>query len=615
MAFPPQFLDEIRNRVSLAGAVGRHVKLARRGREYVGLCPFHNEKTPSFTVVEDKAFYHCFGCGAHGDVIGFTMRMSGAGFREAIETLARDAGLKIPEELPEDRERQERSLSLHDACEQACAFFEEQLRQPAGRAAREYIARRGLDAETIARFRLGWAPDARDALKRALGGRFPEALLVEAGLLRRADDRDSYDFFRGRVIFPIGDRAGKIIAFGGRTMGDGQPKYLNSPDTPIFDKGRILYGAHLARGAKSDFVPIVTEGYMDVISLHQAGFGGAVAPLGTALTEAQMLELWRLGEQPILCFDGDKAGRNAAARALNRVLPLLRPEVGLKFAFLPENEDPDSLIKSRGGTIFRTYLDAAVEASEFTWRVCTEERDAAFFSTPEKILRLQARINRRIRVIEDGAVQREFQHYLMDRIWALRRRIRTTREIEKLGSASLTLRASAATGWADDTRRRHLETLLVIIAVNHPDVARTSVDSLASLEVRNPDLNELWQYVTDQVGTEDRIDGMELRARLDQRLAAIAERLSGSAIVRGKPYAHFAADRDFAGRCWKATLAKYHLPDMELEREAAVARWEAEATDENWQPVSAYREAIDQLRSESDFVRDQWEGPGAATVP
>ena len=417
MAFPPQFLDEIRDRLSLAGVVGRHVKLARRGREYVGLCPFHNEKTPSFNVVEDKAFYHCFGCGAHGDVIGFTMRVSGAGFREAVEALAKEAGLQIPTELPEDRERAALSLGLHDACERACSFFEEQLRQPPGRAARDYLARRGLDAATIARFRLGWAPDARDALKRALAGTFPEALLVEAGLLRRAEDRDSYDFFRGRVIFPISDKSGKIIAFGGRILGDGQPKYLNSPDTPIFDKGRTLYAAHFARAAKSDFVPIVTEGYMDVISLHQAGFGGAVAPLGTALTETQLLELWRLGDRPVLCFDGDAAGKRAAVRALDRGLPLLRPEVGLKFVLLPDNEDPDSLIKSRGEAIFRSYLDGAIDASEFTWRVSTGGHDPSFFSTPEKILSLQSRVNKRIRAIENGAVQSDFQYFLNGRVW------------------------------------------------------------------------------------------------------------------------------------------------------------------------------------------------------
>ena len=616
MAFPPQFLDEIRDRVSLAGVVGRHVKLARRGREYVGLCPFHSEKTPSFTVVEDKAFYHCFGCGAHGDVIGFTMRLSSMGFREAIELLAREAGLKIPEELPEDRERHERSLSLHDACEQACVFFEDQLRQPGGRAAREYLARRGLDDATIARFRLGWAPDARDALKRALSPRFPEALLVEAGLLRRAEERDSYDFFRGRVIFPIADRAGKIIAFGGRTMGDGQPKYLNSPDTPIFDKGRTLYAAHLARQAKTDFLPIVTEGYMDVISLHRAGFPGAVAPLGTALTETQLAELWRLGERPILCFDGDAAGRRAAARALERGLTMLRPEVGLRFVLLPEREDPDSLIQSQGAGAFRHYLESAIDASEFCWRICTQGNEPSYFSTPEKILGLQARIGRRVRAIGNGEVQREFQHYLNGRLWEIRRQTRRAREIEKLAPTSPALRAAGAAGWAETRRRRDLETLLVAIALNHPDVARADIDTLGALEVRNGDLNELWQFVTDQVARDGELTGAELRARLDYRQTAIADRLFASAIMRGFSFARFAAEREWAERGWKATRAKYLLPKLEGEREGAIARWAEDATEQQMEHLTAYQQEIARLVTESDFVTEMWEAPVAgAAVP
>ncbi|HXQ50803.1 MAG TPA: DNA primase [Stellaceae bacterium] len=612
MAFPPQFLDEIRDRLSLAGVVGRHVKLARRGREYVGLCPFHSEKTPSFTVVEDKAFYHCFGCGAHGDVIGFAMRVAGAGFRETVEQLAKEAGLRVPDELPEDRERQAQAMSLHDACDAACAFFEDQLKQPGGRAARDYLARRGLSAETIARFRLGWAPDSRDALKRALGGKFAEPLLIEAGLLRQAETRDSYDFFRGRVIFPICDRAGKIMAFGGRVIGDGQPKYLNSPDTPIFDKGRTLYGAHIARAApRSDLVPIVTEGYMDVIALHQAGFAGAVAPLGTALTETQLLELWRLGDRPILCFDGDAAGRRAAVRALDRGLPLLRHEVGLRFVLLPENEDPDSLIRSRGEPVFRSYLEGAMEASEFTWRVTTEDRDASFFATPERILRLQARLGKRIRLIENGAVQREFQHYLMDRVWDIRRRLRRGRELDKAGGISPALRASGAAGWADETRRRHLETLLVAFAINHPEVARSRIDSLAGLEVRNRDLNDLWQHVTDRVAKDEALTGMELRSSLDVRLSAIADRLFASAILQGKSFVHFAAEREWAETGWKATLAKYHLPIMEREREEAITRWTEDATEQAWEMLAGLQQEIARLGTESDFVHEQWEGGGA----
>src|SRR3954452_2306850 len=353
MAFPPGFLDELRARISLAGLVGRRVRLTRKGREHAGLCPFHNEKTQSFYVVEDKGFFHCFGCGAHGDAIGYLMRADNLDFIEAIERLAGEAGLQVPQSTPQERERAQRQKTLLEALAAAAGFYENQLWAPAGARAREYLTGRGLDEETIRRFRLGWAGDDRQALRRALSGEYPEPLLLEGGLLRQSETGGNpYDYFRGRVIFPIGDRAGRVIAFGGRTLGDDQPKYLNSPDTPLFEKGRVLYGwaaarAHVAREAEGSAI-IVVEGYMDVIALHRAGFGGAVAPLGTALTETQLHELWRLAPEPGLCFDGDAAGQRAALRAPARPLPLLQPGRSLRFAALPAGEDPDSLIRGGG---------------------------------------------------------------------------------------------------------------------------------------------------------------------------------------------------------------------------------------------------------------------------
>ncbi len=588
MAYPPQFLDEIRNRVSLASVVSRHVKLVRRGREYVGLCPFHNEKTPSFTVVEDKAFYHCFGCGAHGDVIGFSMRVGGAGFREAVEALAKEAGLQIPDELPEDRERAARTKTLHDVCEAACKFFEAQLKEPGAQKPREYLTRRGLDQAAIARFRLGWAASARDALKRVLGREFETNLLVEAGLLRRAENGDTFDFFRGRVIFPISDRQGRVIAFGGRLIEDGEPKYLNSPDTPIFEKGRTLYAVHLAKAApRSDLVPIVAEGYMDVIALHRAGFPGAVAPLGTALTETQLVELWRLGDRPVLCFDGDKAGRNAAVRALERALPLLRPENGLRFSLLPEGEDPDSLVKSHGVEALKTHLEDAVQTSEFIWRIATEEREPSFFDNPEKILRLQARIYRRIRAIADGQVQREFQHHLMDRIWQLRRRVRSERALEKVDALSPAIRATRAAGWADATRRKHQEILLVTVALNHPGIGRSEIDLFAALKVQDQDLNQLWQHVIDRISADDDITGSDIILGLDTNLNKINERIRRFSILDRKHLAHLANDPDFAKALWKATRAKYELPDIEREQKAAEVRLAENSTTENLEILTA----------------------------
>src|SRR6266849_4630186 len=361
MAFPPGFLDELRARVPLGELVGRRVRLVRRGREQAGLCPFHNEKTPSFYVVEDKGFFHCFGCGAHGDAIGFLMRADNLDFIEAVERLAGEAGIAVPQQTPQDRERAQRQKTLLEALAAAADFYEVQLWSSSGARAREYLTARGLDEETVRRFRLGWAGDDRQALRRALAPEFPEPLLHEAGLLRTPEDGGNpYDYFRGRVMFPIGDRAGRVIAFGARTLGDDPPKYLNSPDTPVFEKGRVLYAwaaaraglarqdlrdANLADGAAA---AIVVEGYMDVIALYRAGFETAVAPLGTALTEMQLAELWRLSPEPVLCFDGDTAGQRAALRALDRALPLLQPGRSLRFACLPPGEDPDSLIRGAG---------------------------------------------------------------------------------------------------------------------------------------------------------------------------------------------------------------------------------------------------------------------------
>ena len=415
MAFPPRFLDELRHRISLAEIVGRRVKLTRRGREYTGLCPFHNEKTPSFSVVEEKGFYHCFGCGVHGDVIGFVMQTENLAFPEAVEQLARQAGLEVPKATPEERQRAERAATLQGAMEAACTFFEAQLRAPEGRAAREYLAGRGLDDAAMRRFRLGYAPDGRDALKRALGGKFPETLLLEAGLIHQSDDgRAPFDYFRNRVIFPIGDRGGRIIAFGGRVIGDGQPKYLNSPETPLFAKGRTLYGWAAARAAAArDNAAIVAEGYMDVIALHRAGFGTAVAPLGTALTETQIEELWRLAPEPILCFDGDAAGQRAAARALGRALPLLKPGHSLRFAVLPTGDDPDTLIRRQGAAAMRAVLDAATPLVEMLWTI---EKSAGPLHTPEQRAALRSRLRERVHQIAERSVQQEYIKFFAERL-------------------------------------------------------------------------------------------------------------------------------------------------------------------------------------------------------
>ena len=421
MSFPQSFLDDLRARVDLADVVGSSVKLIKRGREYSGLCPFHSEKSPSFTVNDQKGFYHCFGCGAHGDVISFVMNTRGLTFVEAVEVLANQVGMDVPKPSREAQEREQKAKTLYEVMEVACVFFERMLRMPEGKEGLEYFRRRGLDDKTIADFRLGFAPDNRGALKAALKREeIDEKLMIEAGLLIEPEDsgRQSYDRFRGRVMFPILDRRGRVVAFGGRVMGDGKPKYLNSPDTPLFHKGRLLYGLPQAREASQNDAPIiVTEGYMDVIALHRAGYRGAVAPLGTAVTEEQIGELWKMTNEPVMCLDGDAAGKRAAVRAAERALPILRPGKSLVFSILPEGEDPDTMMAAPDGfATFQKIIDTAVPLAELIWRM---ELSGRKIDTPERRAALEADLHQRISVIADDAVKSQYRSMFNDRTWKL----------------------------------------------------------------------------------------------------------------------------------------------------------------------------------------------------
>lgn len=417
MSFPPEFLDNLRARLPVSSVVGKRVRLAKKGREYSGLCPFHNEKSPSFFVNDEKGFYHCFGCGAHGDAIGFVMQSDNLGFAEAIERLAGEAGLEVPKTTPSDPKRAERLKTLHSVLDAAARWFQDELARGSADMPRAYLARRGLSAETVEKFRLGWAPDRRDLLKKTLLGQgFPLDLQIEAGLLVQPDDAgaEPYDRFRGRVMFPIQDRRGAVIAFGGRVLGDGQPKYLNSPETPIFHKGRVLYGLHHARGPASKSGQIlVVEGYMDVVALHQGGLPIAVAPLGTALTEEHAAELWRLAAEPTLCFDGDAAGQRAAARAAERLLPLLSPGCSLRFVTLPEGVDPDDLIRQPGG--LGRLRQAMTEAQPLIDRIWDIEATAAPHDTPEQRAGLLARLRTRARSIADPDIRQLYGEALTAR--------------------------------------------------------------------------------------------------------------------------------------------------------------------------------------------------------
>ena len=391
MSLSPAFLDELRMRTSLSTLIGRTVKVQKAGREYKACCPFHNEKTPSFTINDEKGFYHCFGCGAHGDAIRWMTDQRGLPFMEAVKELAATAGMDVPAPDPRAAKRAEQAQGLHDVMAAAQALFEAQLGGIEGAEAREYLKRRGISEATRRAFGFGFSADSKGRLKGALN-EFGEPMLIEAGLLIDPDgERDSYDRFRGRLMLPIRDIRGRVIAFGGRILGAGEPKYLNSPDTPLFDKGRTLYNIDRASPAsRQSGRVIVVEGYMDVIALAQAGFGEAVAPLGTALTEHQIERLWKMVDVPILCFDGDAAGQKAAMRAATRALPLLRPGMSLAFATLPAGEDPDDLIRAEGSAAMEAVLASAESLVDRLW---THEQNAVPLDTPEQRAALKQRLS------------------------------------------------------------------------------------------------------------------------------------------------------------------------------------------------------------------------------
>jgi len=420
MKFPPHILDEIRARLPVSAVVARRVRLKRQGREFVGLSPFKDEKTPSFTVNDQKGFYHCFATGEHGDIFTFVMKTDGLSFPEAVEQLAGEAGVDLPKPTAQDEAREAERDRLLRLTEAACAWFEAQLRGNAGTEARDYLQGRGLDAETIAAFRIGYAPASRTALKSHLAAQgFSVDDMAASGMVIAGEDiATPYGRFRHRIIFPITDLRGRVIAFGGRALDPDQPaRYLNSPETPLFHKGATLFNAANARKAAHDRGEvIVAEGYMDVIALAAASFPQAVAPLGTALTEQQIKLLWRMADEPVLCFDGDEAGGRAAYRAAEGALALLAPGKSLRFAYLPGGMDPDDLIRREGADAMRSVLDQARPLIEVIWQ---RETGAGDWSTPERRAALEGRLRALAGTIGEPTVRSYYTRAFKDRLFQL----------------------------------------------------------------------------------------------------------------------------------------------------------------------------------------------------
>ncbi|HXD46797.1 MAG TPA: DNA primase [Pseudolabrys sp.] len=546
MRFSPQFLDELRARIPVSEVVGRRVKLIRAGREMKGLSPFNKEKTPSFFVNDAKMMWFDFSSGKNGNIFDFLMETEGVSFPEAVERMAQLAGVALPKVSREDEAREAKRKSLYEVMELAAKFFEATLASRAGAKARGYLADRGLDPATQLKFRLGYAPGDRYALKEHLGSHsIPVPDMIEAGLLVAGDDIPvPYDRFRDRVMFPIADFRGRLIAFGGRALEKDVPaKYLNSPETPLFHKGGTLYNIAAARQAAHDGATVIAvEGYVDVIAMVTAGFPATVAPLGTALTEDQLGLLWKMADEPVLCFDGDGAGVRAAYRAVDLALPRLKPGKSLKFALLPQGQDPDDLVRSAGREAAAEIIGAAKPLAAMLWANMTEGH---VFDTPERRAALEARIGEVTNAIGDEAVRRYYREDFRARLSQFFAPAQTPREAWRnnrqpgarrewpprqgggfarpqpgRGTPYVVVSQQLAVspvhrGHRTSVPRR--EALILQAALNHPWLLHDHLEELSRLEFRHADAERLKAVLIDIAAHAATLDAAALKAELESR--------------------------------------------------------------------------------------------------
>jgi DNA primase len=523
--FTPEFLDELRARLKPSDVIGRSVRLQKRGNAYWGLSPFKKEKTPSFTVDDNRRSYHCFATGQHGDIIKFLTETQGLTFPEAVEKLAEEAGLEIPKSSPEAAQQAEHRKGLVEACDAAANFFQLQLRRSNGRHALDYLHGRGVGDELIEKFGLGYAPAERTALKDHLINKgFFEETLVEAGLIVKPEDGAAiYDRFRNRVMFPILGSRDQTIAFGGRALeADARAKYLNSPETPLFHKSDVLYNYNAARAdaAKTGAALLVCEGYMDVIALSGAGFRTAVAPLGTALTEQQLQLLWRQSDEPILCFDGDKAGTAAAHRAVDRALPLLKPGKSLRFAFLPDGQDPDDVVRRGGAGAFAALLSRPESLADVLW---ARETAARPLDTPERRAALRAGLRTLIRGIADKDVRNAYGADVATRLQTMfvpaataRRDARPGGRPKAKGRFEEPVRASAGLRRAGGPTSFRREAPLVLAAIRRPGLVQTREEAFLSLNLTDPQLAALLKAMLGALFADPGLDSEGLAAHLQK---------------------------------------------------------------------------------------------------
>jgi DNA primase len=645
MRYPPSLLDEIRARLPVSQVVARKVALKRAGREFKGLSPFKSEKTPSFTVNDQKGFYHCFASGEHGDIFTFLMKTEGLGFPEAVERLAQEAGVPLPKAGPRDAEAEDRKGRLYQLLAASAAFFEKQLAGPQGQTARQYLAKRGLNAEGIARFRLGYAPNSKSALKEhlALAG-FSAADMAASGMLIVGDDIPvSYDRFRHRIMFPIADLRGRAIAFGGRALdAAASAKYLNSPETPLFHKGATLFNAHNARGPAHDKGRIVVvEGYMDVIAMALAGFPETVAPLGTALTDDQIRLLWRMANEPVLCFDGDAAGRKAAFRAVETVLRHLKPGLSLQFAFLPNGLDPDDFVRQYGAGAMQDVLENRTHAL-FDVLMEREEQQGLPAVTPEQQAALETRLRRQVAEIADPDVRGRYSQELRETL-----RAKSSRLVKALAPASGRRRPSFAARRRDNTQpdwrvreraseRARLgglpraaqpqngpprsnglsdrvapmpprEVLLLGALLNHPRLIESHCEEIAELKLTSVPLQRLKEGLLGLLSDGVPLDHDSVRTHLSASgFASVVAAVERATALASDKFARPEAGASEAEAGWRHALALHELQVVvPLELQLAERAWRTEQSVEAWERIVELQDRLARgLRPDDDQAPD-----------
>lgn len=623
MRFTPHLLDEIRARLPVSQVVGRKVPLKKKGREFAGLSPFKSEKTPSFFVNDQKGFYHCFASGEHGDIFTFLIKTEGLSFPEAVERLAEEAGVVLPKSAPQDQAKEDERQRLYRLLTSAANYFCAELTSAKGRHARDYLRDRGLQDSTIERFNIGFAPNDRHALSRVLKDQgFTTQDLATSGMLISGEDiREPYDRFRGRVMFPITDVKGRVIAFGGRALDPSVPaKYLNSPETPLFHKSNVLFNAKAAREAGYEKKRIIAvEGYMDVVALNEAGFTEAVAPLGTALTEEQIRLLWRVAPEPILCFDGDAAGRKAAERAVDTVLPHIAPGQSLSFAFLPDGLDPDDLVRQHGADAFEKILSRARPLAdvlfERAWR-------AGDWSTPERRAQLDASLRESVARIREGGVRAHYERDMRNRVFEALRGAQQSTSNKAPQTKNWNTRQTVANskrngGQGPDGRQANggrsrqnmankttpayteptdqlkesgmvteislppREALILRTLLNHPWLIDVYAEDISAIGLTAAPLQALRDAILSAHAVKNPLDRSALRSQLQgSHVEKYMDMVEHAATHRGDRFAEPDADSAEAEHGWRHTLALHRNHELHHSLRAAERAWEKDGSDE-----------------------------------